>query len=57
MRKRQPRNVARVRKLLLAGNRLPEMTSQDETAVARAIQRVRRQRKQKMIAAQRTGII
>ena len=45
MRKRQPMNAAHVRKLLLAGSRLPEMT-EDETAVARAIQRVRIQRKQ-----------
>jgi AbrB family looped-hinge helix DNA binding protein len=45
MRKRQPMNAARVRKLLLAGSRLPEMTAADETAVARAIQRVRRQRR------------
>jgi AbrB family looped-hinge helix DNA binding protein len=46
MRKRQPMNAARVRKMLLAGSQLPEMTSEDETAVARAIQHVRRQRKQ-----------
>jgi AbrB family looped-hinge helix DNA binding protein len=46
MRKRQPLNAARVRKMLLAGSRLPEMTFEDETAVARAIQHVRRQRKQ-----------
>lgn len=46
MRKRQPLNAARVRKMLLAGSQLPEMTSEDETAVARAIQHVRRQRKQ-----------
>jgi AbrB family looped-hinge helix DNA binding protein len=45
MRKRQPLNAARVRKLLLAGSGLPEMAPDDETAVARAIQRVRRQRK------------
>jgi AbrB family looped-hinge helix DNA binding protein len=45
MRKRQPMNAARVRKMLLAGSRLPEMTSEDETAVARAIQHVRKQRK------------
>ena len=46
MRKRQPMNAARVRKMLLAGSQLPEMISEDETAVARAIQHVRRQRKQ-----------
>ncbi|MGA2542789.1 MAG: AbrB/MazE/SpoVT family DNA-binding domain-containing protein [Verrucomicrobiota bacterium] len=46
MRKRQPLNAALVRKMLLAGSRLPEMTAADETAVARAIQQVRRQRKQ-----------
>jgi AbrB family looped-hinge helix DNA binding protein len=45
MRKRQPMNAARVRKLLLAGSRLPAMTPADETAVARAIEFVRRQRK------------
>ena len=45
MRKRQPLNAARVRESLLAGCRLPELTSQDETAVARAIQRVRSKRK------------
>jgi AbrB family looped-hinge helix DNA binding protein len=44
MRKRQPLNAARVRKMLLAGSRLPEMTSEDEAAVERAIQQVRRQR-------------
>jgi AbrB family looped-hinge helix DNA binding protein len=46
MRKRHPMNAARIRKVLLAGSRLPEMTAGDEAAVARAIQRVRRQRKQ-----------
>jgi AbrB family looped-hinge helix DNA binding protein len=45
MRKRQPLNAARVRKLLLAANWLPAMTPDDEIAVAHAIQRVRRQRK------------
>jgi AbrB family looped-hinge helix DNA binding protein len=44
MRKRQPLNAARVRRMLLAGSRLPEMTLEDETAVARAIQHVRKQR-------------
>ncbi len=46
MRKRQPLDAARVRKLLAAGSRLPDMTPEDEIAVARALQRVRRQRKQ-----------
>jgi AbrB family looped-hinge helix DNA binding protein len=46
MRKREPMNAARVRKLLLAGSRLPQMTPEDETAVARAIQQVRKQRRQ-----------
>jgi AbrB family looped-hinge helix DNA binding protein len=46
MRKRQPLDAARIRKMLLGGSRLPEMTPADETAVARAIQHVRRQRKQ-----------
>jgi AbrB family looped-hinge helix DNA binding protein len=45
MRKRQPLNAARVRQLLLAGRRLPEMTPADEAVVARAIQHVRRKRK------------
>ena len=44
MRKREPVSAARLRKLLLAGRRLPQMTSEDETTVARAIQHVRRQR-------------
>ena len=46
MRKRQPMNAARIRKMLLAGSRLPEMTARDEAAVARAIQKVRSQRQQ-----------
>ncbi len=46
MRKRQPLNAARVRKMLLAGSQLPEMTAEDESAVARAIQHIRRQRTQ-----------
>lgn len=46
MRKRQPLNAARVRKLLLAGGLLPQMAADDETTEARAVQRVRRQRKQ-----------
>ena len=45
MRKRQALNPARVRELLLAGSRLPEMTSRNETAVARALQHVRAKRK------------
>jgi AbrB family looped-hinge helix DNA binding protein len=45
MRKRQALNAARVRQLLLSGRRLPEMTPEDETAVARAIQHVRKHRK------------
>jgi AbrB family looped-hinge helix DNA binding protein len=44
MRKREPMNEARVRKLLLAAGRLPQMTPKDEIAVARAIERVRKQR-------------
>jgi len=46
MRKREPMSAARVRKLLLAGSRLPQMTTEDESAVRRAIERVRRQRRQ-----------
>lgn len=42
MRKRQPLTPARVRSLLLAGRGLPEMTAKDETAVAVAVQKVRR---------------
>jgi len=45
MRKRQPLNAGRVRQLLLAGSQLPGMTADDETAVALAIEHVRRQRK------------
>jgi AbrB family looped-hinge helix DNA binding protein len=45
MRKRVPLNPARVRKLLLHSNRMPAITPDDEAAVARAIGRVRRQRK------------
>jgi AbrB family looped-hinge helix DNA binding protein len=44
MRKRQPLNAGRVRQLLLAGSQLPQMTADDEAAVAVAIQHVRRQR-------------
>jgi AbrB family looped-hinge helix DNA binding protein len=46
MRKRRPMNAARIRRMLLAGSRLPEMTAGDESAVARAIRKVRSQRKQ-----------
>ena len=45
MRKRRVLTPARVRSLLLAGHELPEMTSASETAVSRAIQRVRSRRK------------
>lgn len=46
MRKRQPMNASHVRRMLLAGSRLPEMTPEDETVVAHAIEHVRMQRKQ-----------
>jgi len=46
MRKRHPMNAARIRKMLLAGSRLPKMTAGDEAAVARAIREVRSRRKQ-----------
>ena len=42
MRKRQSLTPARVRSLLLGGRGLPKMTAKDETAVAAAVQRVRR---------------
>jgi AbrB family looped-hinge helix DNA binding protein len=45
MRKRRPLTPARVRSLLLAGRELPEMTPAGETAVRRAMERVRRRRK------------
>jgi AbrB family looped-hinge helix DNA binding protein len=45
MRKRQPLNAARIRKLLLTTGQLPEMTPKDEAAVARAVQLVRERRK------------
>jgi AbrB family looped-hinge helix DNA binding protein len=45
MRKRLPMNPARIREMLLAGGRLPQMTPEDEAAVAHAVQRVRKQRK------------
>ena len=41
LRKRRPLTPSRVRSLLLAGNELPELTSEDEATVAQAIQRVR----------------
>ncbi len=46
MRKLEPLNAASVRKMLLAGSRLPELTPESEKAVARAIRQVRRKRKQ-----------
>jgi AbrB family looped-hinge helix DNA binding protein len=42
MRKRRALTPARVRSLLLGGRDLPEMTGKDETAVAAAVQRMRR---------------
>jgi AbrB family looped-hinge helix DNA binding protein len=42
LRKRRPLTPARVRSLLLAGKDLPAISRDDESAVARAIQRVRR---------------
>ena len=42
LRKRRPLTPARVRSLLRAGHDLPSLTSKDETAVAEALQRVRR---------------
>lgn len=42
LRKPEPLNAARVRRLLREGRKLPEMTSEDETAVAEAVTRVRR---------------
>ena len=45
MRKRRALTPARVRSLILAGRELPEMTSGDEAAVSRAIERVRSRRK------------
>ena len=45
MRKRRALTPARVRSLILAGRELPEMTSGDEAAVTRAIERVRSRRK------------
>jgi AbrB family looped-hinge helix DNA binding protein len=45
MRKRRALTPARVRSLILSGRELPEMTSRDENAVSRVIQRVRSRRK------------
>ena len=45
MRKRKALTPSRVRSLILGGRGLPEMTSADETAVTRAIGRVRSRRK------------
>lgn len=45
MRKRRALTPARVRSLILAGRELPEMTSRDEAAVTRAIERIRTRRK------------
>lgn len=45
MRKRKALTPSRVRALILAGRELPEMTSADETAVTRTIERVRRRRR------------
>lgn len=42
MRKREPLTAGRVRSLLLAGRRLPEMQPADELAVETALGRVRR---------------
>lgn len=45
MRKRKPLTPSRVRSLILSGRELPEMTSADEAAVTRAIERVRKRRR------------
>ncbi len=45
LRKRRAMTPARVRSLLLTGCDLPKITPADETAVARAVQRVRNRRK------------
>lgn len=45
MRKRRALTPSRVRSLILAGRELPQMTSDDEAAVTRAIERVRSRRK------------
>ena len=41
LRKRRPLTPARVRSLLLAGSKLPELSPNDEATVTRALQRVR----------------
>jgi AbrB family looped-hinge helix DNA binding protein len=41
LRKRRPLTASRVRSLLLAGRELPKMTSRDQGAVFKAIERVR----------------
>jgi AbrB family looped-hinge helix DNA binding protein len=46
MRKRQPLDAARVRKLLAASRRLPLLTPDDEIAVEQAIERVRSRHQQ-----------
>ena len=45
LRKRRALTPGRVRSLLLTGRELPELTLNDEAAVARAVQRVRNRRK------------
>jgi AbrB family looped-hinge helix DNA binding protein len=42
LRKPEPLDAARVRRLLKEGRKLPEMTAADETEVAEALTRVRR---------------
>ncbi len=42
LRKPEPLNAGRVRRLLKEGRKLPEMTTEDEAAVAEAVTRVRR---------------
>lgn len=42
LRKPEPLNAARVRRLLKEGRKLPEITAEDEAAVAEAVTRVRR---------------
>lgn len=42
LRKPEPLNAARVKRLLREGRKLPEMTPQDEGSVAEAVTRVRR---------------
>ena len=41
LRKQEPLNTARVRRLLKEGRRMPEMSAEDEAAVAKAVARVR----------------